>query len=156
MTCDIVGSMVGRVPLRGPSERKGRRLVTVLSDSQDGRRTFDMKDLASAETCSGYLTSTRHIRDCTTIIRSSSVVTHLYHPDPSIQMALDHILAQKLILPAPGISSDHMKHSPRHLPLVHMVDPVSSPERHMTGFLLLCVVCHQLRRCRRIYLSSGE
>jgi len=72
MACDIAGSMVGRVPLRGLSARKGRRLVTVLSDSQDGEhtvRTFDMKDLASAERCSGYLTSTRHIRDCTTIVR---------------------------------------------------------------------------------------
>ena len=144
MACDTVGSKVGRVPLRELSARMGRRIVADLSDSQDGRRTFDMKDLASAETCSGYLTSTRHIRDWTTIIRESCMRTHLYHPDPLIQMAHDHILAQKLILPMPAISSDHMNNSPRHLPLVHMVDPVSSRGTHMTGFLLLCVVYHQL------------
>jgi hypothetical protein len=44
----------------------------------------------------------------------------------------------------PVVSSDHTKHSPRHLPLVHRVDPVSSPERHTTESLLLYVVYYQL------------
>jgi len=99
-----------------------------------------MKDLASTETCCGYLTSTRHIRDCTTIVRLSSIVTHLYRLDPSIQMAHDHIRARTSILPTPSISSDHIVHSPRHLPLARMVDPESSRERRMTASLLLCVV----------------
>ena len=140
IACDTAGSMVGRVPLRELGERRGRRLVAKLSDSQDARRTFDIKDLASAETCSGYLTSTRHIRDCTTIIRLFCTKSHLYHPDPWIQMAHGHIRARKLILPAPEISSDHMKNSPRHLPLVHMVDPVSSRAIRTTMSLLSYVV----------------
>ena len=37
-----------------------------------------------------------------------------------------------------------MKHSPRHLPLVHTVDPVSSRATHMTKSLLLYVVFCQL------------
>ena len=69
MACDSFVSTVGRVPLPELGVKLGRRLVAELSTSQDGVHTFDMKDLASADTCSGYLTSTRHIRDCTAIIR---------------------------------------------------------------------------------------
>jgi len=103
-----------------------------------------MKDLASADTCSGYWTSTRHIRDCTTIVRSSSVAAYLYHPGPLIQMAPGHIRARKSILPAPKMSSDHMKHSPMHRPLVRMVGPVSFRATHMTKSLLLYAVFRQL------------
>lgn len=39
-----------------------------------------------------------------------------------------------------------MKHSPRHLPLVHMVDPVSSRATHMTESLLSYVAFCQLRQ----------